>query len=126
VTIKPSPFAKAMALACFVSFGLAARVSPVLADDGQSINLEKAEGENLATAMGHYARARSLILAAIREFDKGIKLANPQILLDVKEFRNTLVDRAEDLERVIAPQPKATRKGVQFAPDSRLLSEDYK
>jgi hypothetical protein len=100
--------------------------SPALADDGQQINLEQAKGEDLATAIGHYARARSMLLAAIREFDKGLKLANPQILLDVKEFRNTLIDRAEDLERVIAPQPKATRKGVQFAPDSRLLSEDYK
>lgn len=90
------------------------------------VNLERAQGEELATAIGHYARARSLLLAAVREFDQGLKHANPQVLVDVKEFRNTLLDRAEDLEKILAPQPRATKRGVQFAPDSRLLGEAYR
>lgn len=90
------------------------------------VNLERAKGEKLATAIGHYARARSLLLAAVREFDAGLKHANPQVLVDVKEFRNTLLDRAEDLEKILAPQPRATKRGVQFAPDSRLLGEAYR
>lgn len=92
----------------------------------ERVSLERAEGEQLATAIGHYTRARSLLLAAVREFDNGLKHANPQVLLDVKEFRNSLIDRAEDLEKVLAPQPKASRGGVQFSPDSRLLGEAYR
>ena len=91
----------------------------------EPVNLQRAEGEELAAAVGHYARARSLIIAAVREFDKGHKRANPQALIDVKEFRHSLLDRAEDLEKILAPQPRSTEKGVQFSPDSRLLSEAY-
>ena len=101
-------------------------IAPTASADIEGVNIAKAEGENLAEAIGHYSRSRALLLSALREFDKGLKLANPQILIDVKEFRNTILDRAEDLEKVIAPQPKATRKGVQFTPDSRLMSDNFR
>lgn len=87
------------------------------------VRLENARGEQLANAVGHYARARSLIQAAIREFDKGYRLANPESLFDPHEWRHTLLDRAEELERVLDPQPRVTRGGVRFDPDPRLLSD---
>ena len=86
----------------------------------------RAEGQQLASAIGHYARARAMILAAVQEFDQGLKQANPQVLVDVKEFRNSLLDRAEDLEKILAPQPRASEQGVHFSPDSRLLSDKFR
>lgn len=85
--------------------------------------LERAEGERLAEATGHYARTRSLIIAAIREFDKAAALASPDALIDSQEWRRTLVDRAQDLEKVLDPQPRASRGGVKFDADTRLLNE---
>lgn len=88
--------------------------------------IERAEGEKLATAVGHFARSRALLLSAIREFDKGLKHANPQTLIDVNEWRNSTLDRAEDLERILAPQPRTSEAGVNFEADSRLLSDKFR
>jgi hypothetical protein len=86
-----------------------------------SVKLEHAKGEKLATAVGHFARARSLLIAAVNEFDKGNKMVNPSALINTTEWRNSLIDRAEDLERVLDPQPRANRTGVAFSPDRRLI-----
>jgi len=85
--------------------------------------LLSADHESLAIATGHYARSRSLLLAAIREFDAGYKLANPDLILDSKIFRNTLISRAKELEHVLDPQPRASKTGVRFNPDTRLLAD---
>jgi hypothetical protein len=85
--------------------------------------LERATGEQLSSAVGHYARARALLVTAIREFDEGQKLADPRALIDAQRWRSTLLDRAEDLERVLDPQPRASKTGVKFTGDRRLLSE---
>ena len=85
--------------------------------------LGRTSGEELATAVGHYARARSLLIEAIREFDRGYKIADPDALLDSKRWRASLMDRAKELERVLDPQPKATKGGVKFKADKRLLNE---
>ncbi len=92
----------------------------------EAVSLERAEGQELSTAVGHYARSRSLLLAAIREFDQGLRHANPDVLIDSAAWRNTLIDRAEDLEKVLAPQPRATTRGIQYTPDSRLLGEAFR
>ena len=97
--------------------------APTSASTSQGLGLERASGERLATAVGHYARARSLLIAAINEFDKGYKIANPDSVLDSKEWRVTLIDRAEELQRILDPQPRVTRGGVKYEADSRLLNE---
>jgi len=89
----------------------------------EGVGVEIARGERLSTAVGHYARARSLLNAAIREFDKGYQLANPDALLNSAEWRKDLVDRATELERVLDPQPRITRSGVKYNADNRLLHE---
>ena len=100
---------------CLVVFFQA---SPASAD-----NLSRASNENLASAVGHYARARSLLIEAIREFDRGHRIAEPDALLDSKRWRTSLLDRAQELERVLDPQPRVTRGGVKFQADKRLLNE---
>ena len=79
--------------------------------------------EQLETATGHYARTRALLLAAINEFDKGLKVANPDAIIDSNEWRATLIDRAHELEKILDPQPRATKGGVKYSADTRLLNE---
>ncbi len=85
-----------------------------------------ADSEQATEAVAHFARARSLIIAALHEFDKGRKIASPSELLDPVQWRNTLIDRAEDLDRVLDPQPRATKGGIRFEADPRLLPEATK
>lgn len=96
---------------------------PVTARADEQVGVERASGETLATAVGHYSRARSLLIAAIREFDLGYKLANPNVLLDSAQWRANLVDRAQELDRVLDPQPRASRSGIKYQADTRLLNE---
>lgn len=95
---------------------------PALADSRMA-GLSAARPEVAAEAVAHYARSRALLVAAINEFDKGRKLAKPDELIDSTKWRNTLIDRAEDLERVLDPQPRATKGGLKFEADPRLLPE---
>ena len=92
--------------------------------DAQAPALEAARGEDLAAALGHYAKARSLLVSAINEFDRGYKLARPDSLLDSREWRSDLISRAEDLEKVLAPQPRVSKGGVKFEADRRLLKTE--
>ncbi len=91
--------------------------------EARSSSLSNAEPAQAAEAVAHYARSRALIVSAINEFDKARKLAKPDELIDSTRWRNTLIDRAEDLERVLDPQPRATKGGLKFEADSRLLPE---
>ena len=87
-----------------------------------SANLEAAEGETLSKAIGHYSRARALLIEAVREFDRGARTAGPDSILDTEEWRSSLVSRAEDLERVLSPQPRVTKGGVKFEANTSLLN----
>jgi hypothetical protein len=105
---------------CFVSL----RTSH--ADVQGARSLGAARPEVAAEAVAHYARSRALLISALHEFDKARKLAKPDELLDSTKWRNTLIDRAEDLERVLDPQPRVTKGGIRFEADSRLLPEAKK
>lgn len=94
-----------------------------LVAETKSPTLTRATNEELATAVGYYARSRSLLLAALREFDKGLSVANPDQLVDVKELRHTILDQAEALQKILSPQPRTTKYGVKFEADSRLLTD---
>jgi len=82
-----------------------------------------AEGEQLRSAIGHYAKSRSLLIAALREFDEARKLADPSPLLNAGSWRGSLLDRAQELEKILDPQPRSTKTGVRFQADPRLLGE---
>lgn len=102
---------------------LSAIIHPPVTAMAQGKSLAGARPEVAAEAVAHYARSRALLVSAINEFDKGRKLAKPDDLLDSNRWRATLIDRAEDLERVLDPQPRATKGGIKFEADSRLLPE---
>lgn len=91
-----------------------------------SASLERANQEALSAAVGHYARARSLLIAAIREFDDGYKIAKPDAILNSKLWRESVISRAEELEKILAPQPRITKTGVKFRGDNRLLQTEAK
>ena len=95
--------------------------SPARAQGGQTLGA--ASPEVAAEAVAHYARSRALLVSALHEFDTARKLAKPDELLDSAKWRNTLIDRAEYLERVLDPQPRVTKGGIKFQADSRLLPE---
>lgn len=92
----------------------------------ETVSLGQASQEESAEAVAHYARSRALLISAIHEFDTARKIAKADDLLDSTKWRNTLIDRAEDLERVLDPQPKATKGGIKFSADPRLLPEASK
>ena len=87
---------------------------------------EQREKTRINRATAHYARSRSLILAAIDEFDKARQLADPSLLLNGDEWRAGLVDKARQMERVIAPKAREADAGVALPGDSRLLGSDNK
>lgn len=96
------------------------------AAEARGVELGRANQEQAAEAVAHYARSRALLISAIREFDAARAIARPDDLIDPVRWRNTLIDRAEDLERVLDPQPKATKGGIRFSADPRLLPEAKK
>lgn len=95
-------------------------------DTARAVALGQANQEQSAEAIGHYARARALIVAAINEFDKGRRIARPDDLVEPAKWRNTLIDRAEDIERLLDPQPHVTKGGIKYSADPRLLPEARK
>ena len=107
-----------------VSLFVILTVIPFLySNTGSAEQLSRASGETLASAIGHYARARSLLIEAVREFDRAQKIADPSALLDPKRWRNSLMDRATELEKVLDPQPRVSKGGIKFNADKRLLNE---
>lgn len=88
--------------------------------------LESATRGDLSKAMGHFSRARNLLIAAVREFDQGLKITNPDALIDSTAWRNSLISRAEELETVLAPQPRVATGGVKYEAQPGLLAESVK
>ena len=95
-------------------------VDPISAEV-TTTKIESATRPTLAKATGHYSRTRSLLIAAVREFDKANKLVDPGALIKTNEFRNILLDRVEDLDKILAPQPRVSEAGVRYESDGRLL-----
>ena len=87
---------------------------------------EQREKTRINRATAHYARSRSLILSAIDEFDKARQLADPSLLLNGDQWRAGLVEKAKQMERVIAPKAREADAGIALPADSRLLGSDNK
>jgi len=116
-------------LIVLVPFGAVITALPLLAQElspvanSKAVPIERAQGATLSKAVGHYARSRSLLIAAIREFDNATNLVDPDSLIDAEHFRTVLLERSRDLEHILSPQPRVSKEGVRFEPDSRLLGE---
>jgi len=85
--------------------------------------IQRADQETISAASGHYSRARSLLIAAIREFDQGLALVDPDAILDAGAWRSSIIDRASELEHVLDPQPRVSKGGVKYGADTRLLNQ---
>lgn len=82
-----------------------------------------ASEERRAAAVGHYARARSLLLEALAEFERGRRIARPDSLVKADIWRSAIEQRAEELDRLLDPQPRTVRSGARFT-ESRALLRD--
>jgi len=76
------------------------------------------------SAVGHYARARALLVDALAEFEQGRKYARPDMLLDPEEWRLSVISRTEELNRILDPKPKVTRDGVRFQANKLLIRRE--
>ncbi len=86
---------------------------------------EYASSERAAAAIGHYARARAMLVEALAEFEEGRRIARPDMLLDSEEWRLSIVSRTEELNRVLDPQPRVTRSGARFRAVKQLIKRDH-
>lgn len=89
----------------------------------RGVSIDQLQGSRLSAAIGHYSRARHLLISAVNEFDAGLKIANPDILMNSDAWRKAVLEQASELDRVLAPQPAQPTGGIKYPGDSRLLTE---
>lgn len=75
----------------------------------------------LARGIGHFERSRSLLLAAIREFDSGYKYAKTDQLLDADLWRQNILSRAKELEVILSPKAREIKAGSSYEPNPALI-----
>ena len=85
-----------------------------------------ATAERSAVAIGHYARARTLLREALSEFEEGRKVARPDLFLDPEDWRAGVISRAEELNRLLDPQPRVTRSGATYKTEPALIKRPGK
>lgn len=83
-----------------------------------------ASPERSQAAIGHYARARAMLVEALAEFEEARRVARPDMLLDPEEWRLSVISRTEELNRVLDPQPRVTRSGVKYKANKLLIRRE--
>lgn len=89
-------------------------------------SLLDSDPQSISRGLGHYERARSLLLAAVREFDSGYSYVKTDQVLEANVWRKTILSRAEELETILSPKPRELKAGSNYQPDSRLLGARVK
>ena len=105
-----------MALVGYVSV-----LSGVALAEGEAVF---ASPERSQAAIGHYARARAMLVEALAEFEEARRVARPDMLLDPEEWRLSVISRTEELNRVLDPQPRVTRSGVKYKANKLLIRRE--
>lgn len=100
--------------------------APVISDffTQPAVAEEYASSERSQAALGHYSRARAMLVEALAEFEEGRRIARPDMVLDAEEWRLSIVSRTEELNRVLDPQPKITKSGVRFKAVGRMIRRE--
>lgn len=75
-------------------------------------------------ALGHYARARTMMVEALAEFEQARKYARPDMMLDPEEWRLSVISRTEELNRLLDPRPRVTLDGVRFQANKLLIRRE--
>jgi hypothetical protein len=86
---------------------------------------EYAGAERTQAAMGHYARARTLLVEAMREFDQGKEIARPDLILNSETWKSGVSARADELNHIISPQARETTGGTRFKENHSILNEKF-
>lgn len=74
-------------------------------------------------AEGHLSRSKGLLIAALREFDEAMKHMPENSSLNTARWRNSIAERAEEVERLISPKAREARGGIRYEAYPELLSE---
>jgi hypothetical protein len=80
----------------------------------KSVELQDASSERRSAAVGHYSRARTMLIEAIEEFEHARTIARPDLVLNGDDFRAGLIQKIDDLSKVIEPQANVARAGARF------------
>lgn len=107
---------------CLAAVVTSAALGTVTSAEAQ--NQRYAGKQRSVAAIGHYARARALLVEALAEFEQGRQNARPDMLVDPEEWRLSLISRTEELNRLIDPKPRVTRAGVQFRANKALIRRE--
>jgi len=100
--------------------------SPVSGSSVQTAAMgEYAGAERTQAAVGHYARARALLVEAMREFDAGKDIARPDLILNSETWKAGVSARADELAHVISPEGRETAGGTRFKENKSLLNEKF-
>lgn len=83
-----------------------------------------ASKERREAALAHYSRARSMLLESLAEFERARDIARPDLIIDSEAWRNTLVSRARELDRVLEPQARASASGARLDSAPSLTREE--
>jgi len=81
-----------------------------------------AQNQGTTKSEAHFMRAKSLLLAALREFDEGAN-ASPEISINSSSWKSEVRDKANELERIISPRARMSTSGAKFDAYPQLLSE---
>jgi hypothetical protein len=93
--------------------------SLTLSDISQSRTSERS-----VSALAHYSRSRALLIAAIREFDQGLKFVSTEPLVNPHGWRKEVAALAHRLDKVLSPQARMSKSGTRLLEGSpSLLTE---
>lgn len=70
------------------------------------VPLENAHTLKARKGMAHFTRARSLLIAAVREFDAAVRTVDPSVVLDPIDWRLKVLQQAKDIEVVLSPEAR--------------------
>jgi len=112
-----------------LSLGGLSLTTTAIADEAQFASArsasEYAGPERTQAAIGHYSRARTLLVEAMREFEAGRQIARPDLVLNAETWKAGVTARAEELGHIIAPQARETSGGVRFPESPSTLKQDF-
>jgi len=82
--------------------------------DSKLVSIENASPERRAAALGHYSRAKTMLLDALDEFARAEQIAQPNQVLISSAWRASVEMQSRDLDRIINPEARVSVSGARF------------
>jgi hypothetical protein len=93
-------------------------------DNAEAQRARYASEQRRNAAVAYYARARTMLVEALAEYEQGRRYAKPDLLHDPEEFRLTVISLTEQLNRLVDPHIRITRDGVRIKGNPRLIKRE--